>query len=420
MARWRCGLCGGKLSGGKCLLCGLDNSIYGRERMWQEEAARQEAREAGVSRTSRTYREAAAAKSSSTGKKQSGSGQHIRPQSGEYGKSGPYSGARSSAGSYAGSSHTGTARSVKQPAGGAAADKFNPVQASRKKRGGEKRGRITGSIVLIIVLLSFAPGVMNILESLNSDADTSDSIVDFSADDTYYDDSVFNDYQYIFEDADPYEYVQREIAAEGEARELLLGGGFYRTGVHIPEGVYRAELVAGNGEISVRDETNSIYMHIYFGEDEEYGEVTAQDDIRLYNGAELEISGGLIVRLITENAQPFAQETAENPLTQQTILAEGEYSAGDGGLPEGIYDISAKTGDDDGYGYTSVSLLYPNGYSAYMWIDGPDYAVTADGYTDTAMKNVVIPAGTEISVSYGDAVFTPGEGYYDVDYSEYE
>ena len=76
--------------------------------------------------------------------------------------------------------------------------------------------------------------------------------------------------------------------------------------------------------------------------------------------------------------------------------------------------------EEDTFGYTSIILNYPNGEVQNFWVDGPEYAVTSDEYSDRNIRNVVIPAGTDVSVTYGDAVFIPGEGYYDVDYSEYE
>ena len=74
---------------------------------------------------------------------------------------------------------------------------------------------------------------------------------------------------------------------------------------------------------------------------------------------------------------------------------------------------------EDDYGYSSVTLTYPNGSSEYLWVDSTDYAPVSDEYTDTGAKNIVIPDGTEVSVEYGSITLTPSEVYYDVDYTEY-
>lgn len=88
-------------------------------------------------------------------------------------------------------------------------------------------------------------------------------------------------------------------------------------------------------------------------------------------------------------------------------------------IPQGIYDITALDTLTDEYGYSSVTLTYPNGSSEYLWIDSSDYAPVTDEYTDISAKNIVITDGTEITVEYGSVTLMPGKGYYDVDYTQY-
>ena len=76
-------------------------------------------------------------------------------------------------------------------------------------------------------------------------------------------------------------------------------------GVDIPEGVYRADLVEGSGVLNVTDDENGIYMGTYFDEDDDVNGVISQTDIRLYNGAAIEIDSGVILKLTTANAQPM-------------------------------------------------------------------------------------------------------------------
>ena len=45
MAKWRCSLCGGRLSEGRCTLCGLDNTIYKRETAYSGGASQEEGRQ---------------------------------------------------------------------------------------------------------------------------------------------------------------------------------------------------------------------------------------------------------------------------------------------------------------------------------------------------------------------------------------
>ena len=214
---------------------------------------------------------------------------------------------------------------------------------------------------------------------------------------------------------------QVKIPADGETYETVLGTGAYKAGIHLPEGVYRAELLAGSGSVSISDRENSIYIHNYFGTEEEYDEVAEMDDLRLYNGADLDVGGGVLIRLTTDNAQPLTAEPYPAESTDTYSLPEGEYRAGTGAseIPEGIYDISIAEDETDPFGYASITLLYPNGLSGYYWADSPALATDAEGYTSAGVKNVVIPDGTEISITYGDIVLTPGQACYDVDYTDY-
>ena len=87
-------------------------------------------------------------------------------------------------------------------------------------------------------------------------------------------------------------------------------------------------------------------------------------------------------------------------MSEPVSLEAGTYTSGDGIIPEGIYDITALDTLEDDYGYSSVTLTYPYTYIYYIcgW-DSTDYAPVSDEYTDTGAKNIVIPDGTEVSLS---------------------
>lgn len=356
MIKQKCSLCGGRLADGRCTLCGLDNSVYEREC---------------------PRRTAISAVEDTGGEKKT-----------EKGRRG---------------------NNVRQSA----------AAVGKKKNSAGRGSRIIAFTVLAVVLLSFLPSIIDAVESVLRNIQPESGFTDIYEDDTYIDYSS-EDYQQYFSDGGAYADVTREIPEDGDDYEVVLGNGIYRTGVHIPEGVYRAELVEGAGTVNITDKENSIYETVYFGADEEYGQTASLDNIRLYNDSDLKIESGVIVKFTTENAQPPVQEILENPLKKALTLTPDTYRAGDGVLPEGVYDISARSVEEDTFGYTSIILNYPNGEVQNFWADGPEFAVTSDEYSDRNIRNVVIPAGTDVSVTYGDAVFIPGEGYYDVDYSEYE
>lgn len=221
------------------------------------------------------------------------------------------------------------------------------------------------------------------------------------------------------DDWDPYAYVTREIPETGEAYETVISAGIYQVGVHIPEGRYDADLLAGNGSINISDYENSIYDYTYFDTDEDYGGVTLQSDIRLYNGALVKVDSNVLIHLTTSNAQPLTQEPYSSPLSEDILLVEGIYPSENAEVPEGIYDISVNDPDSGHSGYASITLTYPNGESDYFWLDSESKAVSADGYSSEGVKNIVIPEGTEISVEYGTVILHPGSACFDIDYDTY-
>ena len=365
MLKKKCSLCGGDLVNNRCTFCGLDNSIYDRER---------------------SIRRSISSQSESPPDRDL----DYQPQA-----------------------SGGNQRTAPRPEPKTASQKPKTVYPKRQTTyssaartvasGRRRRGLAVWIIIIAVILIAALPALTDIVSNILgngfstvTDTFTSDS-VSYNMDDTGYDD----DYIWDDSDYDPYSFATREIPSSGDAYETVLGNGIYRVGVHIPEGVYRAELVEGTGGIG------------------EYDQVTEEEDIRLYNGADLSIDSGVILRFTTENAQPLTQEIKENPLSEPVSLEAGTYTSGDGIVPEGIYDITALSTAEDDYGYSSVILTYPNGFSEYLWVDSPDYAPLSDEYTDTGVKNIVIPDGTEVSVEYGSIILTPSEGYYDVDYTEY-
>ena len=378
MLKKKCSLCGGPLVNNRCTLCGLDNSGYDDKAKTRSASGRISAH------TSPAQKTHAQKTSVQNGAVQKGSSQKTYAQN-----------SASPARPAAQASASGTVRRARQP-------------------GNSKTKSLAIWIIVLAVILITAVQLLSdsdgaLFSSVFSPDGSDSPDADYS-----YDDWDTGEYTY-----DPYAYVTREIPADGETREVLLGNGIYKVGVHIPEGIYRAELAEGTGSLQIRDTENAIFYSVYFGTEEEYDEVTQSDDIRLYNGAELEIDSNVIVRLSTDNAQPLTQEPSVNPLTEPVTVKEGTYIAGDGEIPEGIFDITAIDYTDGNSGYASITLVYPDGTSAYLWTDCASLALTTDGYTASGVKNVVIPEGTEISVEYGDVVFTPGEGYYDVDFAGY-
>ncbi len=374
----RCSLCGSRLNNGKCEFCGLDNRMYDRNYLKDPYHLAEIAREADTPKAP--------------------PGQTQRPP-GTSGRSG--------------STAQKTVFTANPPArhgaGSSSRRQKQDVSSWQKRQNsGASRSRAVIVIVILVILICIAGPVLfqigkSVIETGTvPDTDSWQSAVDslFSDDDSSLD---FNGY-------DPYDYVTREIPEDGTDYEVTLSDGFYQVGIHIPEGVYHVELAEESADLHIADTENIIYDSVWFGDETEYDEVTEADDIRLYNGAEISITGGGSLLFTTDNAQPFTQETAANPLTESFILEEGSSTAGEY-IPEGMYDILLAETDE--YISFGLEISYPNELSEYLW------ASNSSGEPEERIRNVIIPAGTELTLDGGPVKLEPSEGYFEADLSDY-
>lgn len=412
MSITKCRLCGGRLSDNKCTFCGLDNSIYHREKKWQHSLNRREAehlkrqgRQPDPSRES--FSKTVQPSQSRTAKKEKPK-QDIRART----------------------PRDSTARQTRPPkTNQTAAQSASRAAYDTQKKAGKKK-RVFRRSLAVILLLCLLPSLLDLGKTLIGNVTSSLEDTGWSLDNIWSNDpSPEEDYSDVLDAIrsydpetykyDPYEHVTEEIPETGEEFETVLGSGCYMVGVHIPAGVYTAELVDGSGILSGEHTEYLLYDSVYFGLEPDYDQVTIREDLRLYNGERVDIDSGLIVRLTTANAQPLEQEPTANPLNEPVILAEGTYVVGDGVIPEGMFDIFPDTSGDGQSSYASIDLNFSNGISVYYWIDSPETAITSDEYTDTSTKNIVFSEGTEVVVEYGGVILEPSEGYYNVDYKQY-
>ena len=374
----RCSLCGSRLNNGKCEFCGLDNRMYDRNYLKDPYHLAEIAREADTPKAP--------------------PGQTQRP---------------AAASARSGSSAQKTVFTAKPPARKGAdfssrRQKQDVSSWQKRQNSGASRSRAVIVIVILVILICIAGPVLfqigkSVIETGTvPDTDSWQSAVDslFSDDDSSLD---LNDY-------DAYDYVTREIPEDGTDYEVTLSDGFYQVGIHIPEGVYHVELAEESADLHIADTENIIYDSVWFGDETEYDEVTEADDIRLYNGAEISITGGGSLLFTTDNAQPFTQETAANPLTESFILEEGSSTAGEY-IPEGMYDILLAETDE--YISFGLEISYPNELSEYLW------ASNSSGEPEERIRNVIIPAGTELTLDGGPVKLEPSEGYFEADLSDY-
>lgn len=356
----RCYLCGGKLADGKCIDCGLDNTR--NERI--------------------TYR-LNRSSSSRMAKERS----HIESTWGSHDRSGENQKSADSANALHAAKHkSSTGRMI-------------PSVSLEKKAGTQQNGNIFKAVGMILVLVVMVSGIVfNIKKQ--------------------YDESVPADYGNItlVEDEDPYQFAERELLAEGEDYRVTLDPGEYRVGVHLPEGNYQIILADGSGTVSVDDYENSIYLWQGIGPDEEYDELKEWIDVRLYQGAMVEVSGNLRVEFTTDNGRTDCmEEQTKNPLTEQVVLKKGTELTAGKDFPAGVYDMGS-SGE-----WTNIRYeipLYTDYEDEEMNFLSRSRFVSADEI-DSVYRNIVLPEGTKICALDADARLIPSEVIENEDYDAY-
>lgn len=259
----------------------------------------------------------------------------------------------------------------------------------------------TGSRIKMIVKLFV---IVNILLVVIS------SIYEIYKEHSYQTDYMGSIFSEEYEEYDPYEYVSRELAADGDNLTQVLGAGEYVVGTHIPEGNYTITLQEGSCYFNLNDDENSIYIGESFGKNKEYDEVSERQDVRLYQNAQFSISEGAVLEFSTDCAQTQSMTYIENPLTEQILVKQDETRIVGTDIPAGIYD--AVCVEDSVW----VSYFIPTNPEWYdeeyiensLWLD-PKYG--SESY-----NNLVLPEGTKISVEDGDLLLVPSERIASEDY----
>lgn len=373
----RCYLCGGKLSEGYCQDCGLDNARREKKTYrlnYSETENRMKSRGEVIGTWDRGNQD------EDTIKQASSMAKRKRPEKTE-------------------NYREETARPKTKKNENQNDYKYGYVKPAMKKRAvnpvpfSGKQGKTIGIIfIAVIILIVF--------------------IADYSKDEFNTVDSGSIE---VTEPSDPYEFVTRELPDTGEYYENVLEPGLYKAGVNLPEGRYEIYLEEGQGEAYVDDYENSIYMWQYFGDDETAGETKEWNDVRLYEGAVLEVSGNTRLQVVTENGQTDAMEALQNPLKEEVALTQGrELTAGED-FPAGVYDFHAVSD------WTSISYSIPlhtdyeeeelNFMNKIKW-------VTADSL-ESVFQNVVLPEGATVCADNADARMVSSKMIESEDYESY-
>lgn len=363
----KCSLCGGKLDGrGICTECGLDNTK--NDKAYHTGQNRCENQPLTHVHTENTMEEG--------DRKQ----KTIRKTSGEAGYTGK-------------AGHTNPAVSGRRP---------SQSYTSMGKPQTKKRGCSLFLFVFILIII----GIF-IFSSILDNIDLVDRIqYEWEG---LFEEDYSEEYNSEWEERDPYADVTREIPAEGSEESYILTSGCYIVGVHIPEGIYQADMEDDFDVIQVDDPEQNIYLYEYRYLEEENN--CHLDDLRLYEGAVLYVETKTQAVLSTSNAQPLKEQAIGNPLTQEYNL-KGTVRAGEDFEP-GVYDLELVSGE----GYITFYLLMDEEY---------DYAIEntlslGEAFdTGSCYKNLVIPEGAELRCDSGvELRLTPSDIISSTDYRSF-
>lgn len=222
--------------------------------------------------------------------------------------------------------------------------------------------------------------------------------------------SSIKDLQDSSDSYDPYQFVNESIPEEGEYLQAELSAGYYQIGIDLPEGIYKCTRKDGTGFLNIVDSEHNVYQYESFQENDPE-EIS---DLKMFQGAVLQISGGVVLNLETENAQASSMEEAEpNPLTEELTL-EGDNSAGTD-FPPGTYDVSAA----DNFGMLEIEL--PGGgespYTVSFLLDS-QRTEEYPGYSQE-VRNLYLPEGTKVSAEGFEVNMVPSERSTSLDYKVY-
>lgn len=258
------------------------------------------------------------------------------------------------------------------------------------RSGGAKSQLIIGGILALFALV---PAIVPMFENLKSEP-----LPETASKEIFYEneieplpdipniDEIMNGDEDADIYADVYANATRPLNEEGEELHEVLSAGRYIVGCHIPEGNYR---VVGPGTedsgFCVDDKENGIFHYWrMFNDGVEKTDGYEVMDVRLYDGAIVQLEGRSHLQFYTENGQTSAMKSAQsNPLTEEVEVGEEIQRAGEDFEP-GIYDIVVE-GD-----IVHVVIDCKDGWEDRYMLDGCNVEAPQ------RFNNIEIPQGADI------------------------
>lgn len=179
--------------------------------------------------------------------------------------------------------------------------------------------------------------------------------------------------------------------------DFELTSGNYTAGTDFPAGEYDITAVSGSGNVAsgnmfsgglnammgTTEANKTIGSDIY---EQQYS------NIKLPDGVVLSVSGGVVIRITSDRADPSPLKPRIQTNTETVELGNGNFKAGTD-FPAGTYDVVAVSGS----GNVSSDNMFSGGLNAVM---GPNGANKESGglILEAAYQNIELPDGTTLSI----------------------
>lgn len=176
------------------------------------------------------------------------------------------------------------------------------------------------------------------------------------------------------------------FSENGEVFDASLEAGCYRVGWQIPEGIYTLRAQGDESVFfSLEDEKNGIWLSETLTQREDFYGVTSLSNVRLYEGAVIELDGPDPVLFETASGDTAAQAAPiQNPASEQRELDLDGGNGSISGVPEGYYDVEGL----EGWG----ALCVVNGEEEVFSI----FLGSEDSGSPRVFYNIFIPEGSEV------------------------
>lgn len=165
------------------------------------------------------------------------------------------------------------------------------------------------------------------------------------------------------------------------------------------------------------DDENGIYIWQQIGNDPENpNQAAVMDDLRLYDGALLEVKSGAALQFRSDCAQTERLHGETNPLQDSVRVEVGQTMTAGRDFPEGLYNVKSEPDWND------LMMTLPDSFLSEFAADEERRAEVisfAPKELELSYENVPIPKGTEIQTTGAAVTLEPSEKIGSTDYGEF-